>query len=390
MSWWKNIIKLFGKKRVSSYVDTVLIDDVTNEITVREAAFHACVNLIANTVSNCDLRVYKDYQSIKDAEWYRWNVQPNPQYSAAAFWQKFIHRLYEDNEALIITRPNGDLYVADSFIRNIPEQVFRSPTYEGIIIDDLPYEPILREDQVFYFKLHDSDIKLLSDQTVALYGELITAFLKSYKSGKGTKGVLYIDQIAESADDFQETFDNLTSKQFKSFLENDNAVIPLFDGFKYEQISNSNGPSFDTRDLHNQIQDIFEIYAMAFGIPKHLITGDVQDTSKAIEYLLTFALDPLLKLIETELKRKLFSKRESLDGCYVQWKTNTIKHIDILDVAGNVEKLISSGSMTINEVRSACGYDPLESEFADNHFMTKNFAPVSELVEIIDEGGEST
>lgn len=381
----REFFQRFGKKsrKKKRTVYSCYIGELTQEIQLREAAFHSCVNLIANCISKCELRTYSKNKFKKDSEWYRWNVQPNPNMNATEFWQKVIHRLYEDNEALIIARPNGDLYVADSFECD-DSQAFKLHTYGNIVIDDLDYQPVLSEDQVFYFALHDVNVKSLIDDVTGLYGKLIEAFLTSYINAVGSRGILNIDQVAEQAEDFQETMDNLMQEDFKKFFGSSNAVLPLFEGFTYEELSHESSPGFDTRDFHSQITDIFELYAMAFGIPKVLITGEVQDTSKAVDNLLTFALDPVLELISDELNRKLFRREDYLKGNYVRWRTNAIRHIDIIDVANNVEKLISSGFCCIDDIREVCGMDRLNTTWSTQYFMTKNFSTIDDLLKSIE------
>lgn len=386
----KDFFKRFGKKgrKKRGSVYRCYVGELTQEIQLREAAFHACVNLIANCISKCELRTYSKNNFKKDNEWYRWNVQPNPNMNATEFWQKVIHRLYEDNEVLIVARTNGELYVADYFICD-DSQAFNLHTYRNIVIDDLDYQPVLSEDQVFYFALHDVNIKSLIDDVTGLYGKLIEAFLTSYTNTVGTRGILKIDQIAEQAEDFDDTMDNLMQEDFQKFFSSSNAVLPLFEGFTYEELTHESKPGMDTRDFHSQITDIFELYAMAFGIPKVLITGEVQDTSKAVENLLTFGLDPVLELISDELNRKLFKREDYLKGNYVRWRTNAIRHIDIIDVANNVEKLISSGFCCIDDIREICGMDRLNTSWSTQYFMTKNFSTIDDLLESIERSDES-
>ena len=63
-------------------------------------------------------------------------------------------------------------------------------------------------------------------------------------------------------------------------------------------------------------------------------------------------------------------------GNYVKVDTSTINHIDILDVAEKVDKLISSGTCCIDETREILGLDPLNTEFSRQHFITKNYDTV--------------
>ena len=386
IEWFRN----FGKKPPKSVRIAMSITDLAEEINIREAAFHACINLIANTVSNCELRVYRDYECVKDDLWYTLNREPNINQNASAFWQKLVRKLYENNEALIIKTDKEELYVADTFIRQLPanaETAFYPYEYSGIMIDGQQYSPTLSESsgKAFYFKLHDEPVKVLVEQITNLYAQVLSSFISNYTGAQGDKGILHIDRQAQRADGFEEDLEIMINQDFKKFYESKNAVIPLYEGYQYESLAHDLGPAGDTRDLRNQIQDVFEITAMAFGIPKHLITGDVQDTSKAIESLLTFAIDPLLKTISEELNRKLFSRTENTSGgCYVRWKSNTIKHMEILEIAANVEKLIGSGALTINEVREATGYDALKEEFANKSYMTKNFSTADKILDSVE------
>ena len=328
-------------------------------------------------MANCDVRVYEKKKPVQNEWWYRLNYEPNINQSAKAFWQKLIHRLYEDNEALVV-EINGQIFIADSFIKNLDTALYEH-SYTGVMIDNYQFEKTFYEHEVWYFKLHDADIKLLSDQVTSLYGQLIQAFSKSYIGSKGAKGILYVDQVAEQAEDFEQNLNNIINEDFKNFYQANDAVMPLFDGFKYDPLTANQNASSDSSEVRAQVQAIFETYAMAFGIPKHLITGDVEDTTEAVESFLTFTLDPLVKVLESEINRKEF-KKKTKDGYYLRFKTNEIKHIDILTVASNIEKLISSGAMTINEVRKALGMDGIEDDFANRLAMTKNFADVSEVL----------
>ena len=59
-----------------------------------------------------------------------------------------------------------------------------------------------------------------------------------------------------------------------------------------------------TRDIKALADDIFDFTARALSFPPSLAKGDVQDTSKATEELLTFCLDPLARILEKEINRK--------------------------------------------------------------------------------------
>lgn len=377
LDFFKSLFKSQSNSQASLNIpSTPSPEMIASQIQICEAAFHACTNLVANAVSNCTVKQFKNDKPERGGWWYKLNYRPNANQSATAFWQKLIHRLYEDNEALVVQVRN-QLFVADAFVKN-DLQAFNEHTYTGVMINNLQLDRTFRESEVWYFKLHDRDVKALSDQITLLYGQLILAFVSSYTKSRGSKGVLKIEQIAENQPGFTKKLQDMINEDFKTFYSAQDAVIPLYAGFDYEQLVHDTGPAQSSKELHDQIQSVFETYAMAFGIPKHLITGEVQDTTEAIEYFLTFTLDPLVKMLETEINSKDFGEGVR-KGNYIRFKTNEIKHIDILTVAANIEKLISSGAMTINEVRKASGMDRIEKEFADRHVMTKNFADVDDV-----------
>ena len=47
-------------------------------------------------------------------------------------------------------------------------------------------------------------------------------------------------------------------------------------------------------------------------------------------------------------------------------------------MANSVEKLISSGCYSINEIRELLGEERVDEPFADKHFITKNFGEITE------------
>ena len=58
------------------------------------------------------LKGYKlrDHREIQEREYYLWNVSPNVNQNSSAFLHKLVARLYQDNEALVVsTLPRGDL-----------------------------------------------------------------------------------------------------------------------------------------------------------------------------------------------------------------------------------------------------------------------------------------
>ena len=122
---------------------------------------------------------------------------------------------------------------------------------------------------------------------------------------------------------------------------------------------------------------MFEIVAQAFQIPVSLMLGNITNMNEIVKVFLTFCIDPIADMISEELTRKTCGDYDNwAKGNYIKVDTSTINHIDILDVAEKADKLIASGTCCIDEVRSIIGFDRLNTEFSQQHFITKNYDTV--------------
>lgn len=352
--------------------------EIYGQIAMNELAFDICKNLIANAIVKCEILEYKSNKRAKTREWYRWNVSPNVNQNATDFWDKLLDKLFYTGEVLVVPVKN-ELYVADSFSSD-ETAAFYPHRFSHIQINGMEFGPVLTRSDVFYFKLHNKKLKKLIDNVMSMYGKLLSVAYQNYLASNGNKGFMKISATAEGNPKFKKRMESYFGAQFKKFFQSDNAIMPLYDGFDFVPY-NSNQSDVTTRDIKALSSDILELYANAFGIPKVLVTGDVQDTSKAVDQLLTFCVDPLIELLQDEINRQTFTVEEVLNGTYIRFDTNAIKHIDLLDVSTAIDKLISSGFMSINDLRRACHMDTIDAPWADAYFMTKNYSPIEDLLD---------
>lgn len=376
---------LAGKKTKPEKMDArAICYQIASEIYIRELAYNMLKSKIANAMSKCEINIYNYNKKVKDQEWYRWNVQPNKNQNATQFWNKLFDYLYDNNEALVVVH-NNELYVADDFILN-DDSAFHEHYFEGVTVNNFTYSRNLYMHEVFYFKLNSKNLRQYLNGTLALYAGLINAAYSSYLVANGNKGFLKIDSYAEQDEDFEETFKKMLNEDFKTFFSNANAVMPLYEGYEYEQLENK-GTQSTTRDLKSLLDDVIQLTANAMNVPVSIANGNVQDTSKAIDEFLTFCIDPLIEMLTDEMCRKLYTSNQIINGCYVKFDTKAIKHIDLLDVATAIDKLISSGFTCINELRQVCGLDIIDEPWAWEFFMTKNYSTIEELMKSL-KGGE--
>mgnify|MGYP005754588563 FL=1 len=365
------------KRRLVS-VDWTEFFGLMDQVYIRELAFWTCVNKIANALSKCEFRTYYHHEPVKKGEYYLWNIEPNRNQNASAFLTKLIGKLYLNNEALVV-ESSGQLYVADDFQKTV--YALFDYQFTGVTVDDFTFGKTFYQNEVLYFQLNSLDMRQLVNLLYASYNELLQYAANAYRKSRGSRGILDIDAQAQAEDDFSDTLQELTTNYFKKFFESENAVLPLYDGYKYTELQSKTYSSESTRDIKALADDIFDFTARAFSFPPSLAKGDVQDTEKATDELLTFCMDPLARMLEKEINRKRNGMAGFLAGNYLWIDTTAVKHIDIFDIAAPVDKLISSGIYSINDIRRVIGEAPIDEEWAKTHFITRNYGVVTEILD---------
>jgi phage portal protein, HK97 family len=377
ISWLKE--KLSGDI-VPLNVDPALIDEyasLVSNVYIREMAFWSAVNVVANAVSKCEFRTYMNGKEIKDREYYLWNIEPNKNQNSSEFIHKLIAKLYRNNECLVIEQ-NGQLLVADNFVKT--EYALFDDVFSQVTVKNFIFNRTFTQSEVLYFKLHEENIRNIVNGLYESYSKLITYSMKAYQRSRGTKGIFKYDALPMAGTEERKWFDALINEKISKWLTSDNAALPLGKGQEWQELQHKTYTNESTRDIRAQIDDISDFTAKAFGIPPALLRGDVQDTSKAVDQLLTFCIDPLCDMLQEEINRKRNGYAGFSQGTYLKIDTKSIKHVDLLSVATAIDKLIASGCFTVNDIRKAVGDEPIDEEWANSFFITKNYAPIEEIL----------
>lgn len=385
ISW---LIDKFGGKPVPTNFrfDEDEYASLVFDIYVREMAFWSAVNIVANAVSKCEFKTYLNGKEDKGKEYYLWNIEPNKNQNSSRFLNKLIAKLYRDNECLVIEQ-NGQLLVADSFNRK-PYALY-DDVFTEVRVEDFTFARSFVQSEVLYYQLNEENVRKLVNGLYESYSKLIAYSMKAYQRSRGTKGIFKYDTIPVAGTPEREAFDALINRKIKQWMEGDNAALPLGRGQEWKELQHKTYTNESTRDIRAQIDDIFDFTARAFGIPPALLRGDVQDTSKAIDQLLTFCIDPLVDMLQEEINRKRNGYDGFSKGTYIKIDTKCIKHVDLLSVATAIDKLIGSGAFCINDIRKAVGDEPIDEPWANQHFITKNYETVENALTAL-EGGENT
>ncbi|MEG2526993.1 MAG: phage portal protein [Oscillospiraceae bacterium] len=355
------------------------------DVYIRELAFLSCVNLSANLISKCEFKTFSNGSEVKGREYYLWNISPNQNQNSSAFLHKLIYQLFQNREALVIEN-NNQIYVADSFEKK--EYALYNNTFSQVTIGDFTFNRTFSMPEVMYFELSEKNMRIIVDGLYESYGRLISYGMKGYKKSRGEKGTLELDAQMAGDKKFQDTYEAIKNDGFKKFAEAENAVMPLYKGMKYESVASKTYSSDSTRDIRAMIDDVTDFTARGFGIPPQLLNGSVQDVDSVTDQLLTFHADPLADNLAEEINRKRYSIAEFSKGNYLKIDTSAIKHIDLLGAATGIDKLIGSGVVCINDIRGLLGQPLIDEPWAWQHFITKNYSTVADLLNSL-EGGET-
>lgn len=366
-------------------LEDMVLGELKADLCIREMAFWSDVNLIGNAVSKCEIKTFVEGKETKGAEYYLWNIQPNQNQNSSAFFHKLIAQLYQKNECLVIEQA-GQLLVADSF-RQKPYALYEN-VYTEVMVGDFTFAKTFYESDVLYFKLSEKNMRQVTEAMYASYSKLIAYFFSAYQRSRGQKAVFGYETLPVSGTDERKAFDALISEKMKTFMEGDRAIIPLGRGQSLTEFGGSKTYSAEsTRDVRAMIDDISDFTAKAFGIPPALLRGDVQGVKEALDQFLTFCIDPLCDMIQEEIIRKRIGPVAYAEGTRIQIDTKAIKHVDLLSVSTNIDKLISSGAFCINDIRELVGEPKIEEDWAYEHFITRNYMPFEEALAAM-RGGE--
>ncbi|MEQ2554871.1 phage portal protein [Lachnospira intestinalis] len=347
-------------------------------LVAEEFMINVAINMIANAISKCEFKTFFQGQEKMGDEYYLWNYQPNVNQSSSEFLHELVYRLlYEDR--VLVVEVGGQLIIADGFSEGT--EIVKERTFYNISRGSFSLGTSRTMSQVMYFKLNNNSIRRLLKSVCDGYNQLMDTAIEKFEKSGGEKGILSIDaqklsgELKQVGKTFDEVMEDMMNNRFKKFYKSKNAVLPLFNGYSYE----SKGGTESTKKSTSELNDVINIddkivmkVANSVNMPVALLKGDVSDVERITQNFLTFCIDPICSMLEGEINRKR-SGKAILQGTGVKIDTTSILHIDLFSIAEKIDKLISSGMYSIDELRKRCGDTELGTEASRRHYITKNY-----------------
>lgn len=379
---------LFIPKDRRSYIGGIACSDLLTQLWCMNYAQHIVAERYGSLLSKCDFRTYVKDKEVKGDNWWKFNVEPNPNQTSSEFLKQLAFRLIHDLEALIIKTDNGNFYVASSFTkgdRQLAETWFTDvvvDVYEDGTVKQYNLDGVFKGDNAMFIRYKNSNANNLMNEMNALYTNLIEN-VKLSGSNK-IKYTLEIDTTAANGIgvDYDKEIARILNEDFQKLASDNNVILPLMKGFKLEPLNqanyNSQNATVAAINVNSMFEDILVNVGQIYNVPKSFMMGTYEDGE--MDDFLTFGLDPFVQIIQEAINRKYYGKKQYLAGTYVMIDTKKIKHFDILTVSNAINKLISSGVYTINELRTLLDEKPIDPEIGDKHWITRNYAVVGDYI----------
>nr|WP_271401576.1 phage portal protein [Salinicoccus roseus] len=352
--------------------DLELVSEKTDQLYLKNLAIQICINKIASTISQSKFEVKSDNQVTKDNLVYLLNHRANKNTNASRFWQTVIYKLIYDNEVLIIKTDDDEFLIADDFEQT--EYALYEDAFKKVIVKDYEYKRTFKMGEVIYLEYANEQMSGIIDGLFEDYGDVFGRIIAHQMHANQIRATIPIKMIAGKGEESKKKVQSYLDKITDSFRNNAYAVAPLQDGMDYKEHSTSSSQSVE--EINKASNGFVDKVAMALGIPKSLIYGDMADTKEAAKNYMRFCINPLVKQIKDEFNAKFFVKKEILKGDGLEIRPLSIE--SIFERAEAIDKLISSGAFTRNEIRVEAGKDKVDDPELDKFIMTKNYQHVDE------------
>lgn len=368
----QGLLGLLTRNMAAAKIQPEALVDAASQIYVKDLAIYTAVSLIADLLGRCERQVYRDGKLVRDENWYRWNVEANPNQSGDDLFRQWLMKYYYDSQALVVPI-YGQLYVADSFA-TVENQVYGN-TYVNVAISQLQLERMFYAQDVYYLSEGSRSVRRMVDGMYLQYSELLAAAGQAIRSAGGEKYAFQLDRPPSGTPEDQEKYAAQLRENLKTFVTGVRAAYPLYRGQSLTKLSGSGSvaasPVVDLR------REVYNMVGSAIHLPESLLTGNMNNAEQILQQALTFAVDPLAHRIGRELTRKTFSK-DQITGhcCGMRVDTSKLLHVDLVTMADKLDKLISSGISCIDEARRRGGLPELGTEWSRMHFITKNYDKV--------------
>lgn len=367
---------LFGSKKKTDYIYTL-------------AEAHA-IDLIAKTISKCELQVFeqnkesKKIEEIKNDTYWKLNLQPNYNENGTMFLYKLATKLLTEQKALIIINKDFNnsklLYIADDF--NVSSSILYGKIFSDVVISDndgntIPLFKKYNSEDSIYYSLKNNNLVAAKESFKSNSAKLLKTISKNFIQSNTQKWRLkqpggqptMIDAETKQPISYEKYKEKITEGVFSE----DEAIVMLSEIFDLINLNKDNKQNLT--DYKDEVEQIGNTVARMWNIPLDIFYGSKTEKSTGNNDFITFAVAPYFELLEDGFNISLVGKKDYLKGEYIKFNRTNLNHRDIIDSANGIDKLTADG-FSRNEINMLLGLPRIDEPWADEHNLTKNYANV--------------
>lgn len=363
----------------------IMIEEYMNELSIEirklelsKLAIEKAANMIAKAIAKSEFIVQRKKGRTKDDVYYRLNVRPNPNETATDFWIEVARKLILETECVICII-DKNFYIVENY--RTDESVLTPRTYRNISIcvdnTTVKIDKTFTADEILHFKSRNEKIKKYLENALKKYDEIISALSEAKRISSTPKFALNIKGmqaiIREKTEEGIEktlTIDEY-KKKIRDLLESEKIeIITNQEALNLEELKITT--SVSSEDITKIAHEIFTECAFAFDIPKAVFLGEITEKADSTNEFITYAVSWVAEIITDSLNAKLVGKNSYLKGERIWIDMTTYKHVDIIESAGNLDKLRAIG-FSLDEIFRMVGWEELDTEFSRQRVVTKNY-----------------
>ena len=362
---------ILGNKDFQNYIYTL-------------AEAHA-IDLIAKTISKCEIQTFESVNkaivSNKGHLYWTLNLQPNLNETGTAFVYKWITKLLTDGTALVIinkTAKRNLLYVADEY--KATNDILYGKKFNDItLLDDegntIKLDKTYNSNNTIYLSLKNKNLKVASESFKTNTQKILKAAQKSFINGNTSKwrlknpGGQATMMDAETKKEISYT--DYKNKLTEGLFNDEDSIILLAEIF--DLINLNKDVKKELSDYENIFTKIGNTVAQKWNIPLDVFYGNKTEKSTGTNDFITYGVDPYFELLEDGLNISLVGEESYIEGEYIKINRLNISHKDLIDKASGWDKLISDG-FSFNQLCELLGLPTINEEWANQHYITKNYA----------------
>lgn len=363
---------IFGKENTKEYI-----------YTMAEAK---AINLIAKTIAKTEIQVYalnksnKVEETIDDLYW-SLNLQPNYNENGTMFLYKLALKLLIDKKALVLINKIKDsqlLYVADSF--DVSNDILKGKTFNNIQLKDnegnsLSINKNYNQSNAIYYSIKNEHLEKAETSFKINTAKLLGTITKSFIQANAPKWRLKVPGNQPTMID-PETKQPISYEEYKKkvtegIFSEEETIVMLSE--MYDLINLNKDVNKSISDYKEIIKIISDEVSSDYGIPLDIFYGNKTEKSTSNNDFITFAVDPYYEILEDGFNISLVGKEDYKKGERVAFNRFSIFHRDIIDSANGVDKLTGDG-FSRNEINKFLRLPKINEDWADIHYITKNYA----------------